>query len=336
MRRVGGWILVGVAVAAMAGGGWVALKPLLRRETLVVGFFRADAGRDPSNDALYSGAAFALEEAGGKAGGFHVVLVEPKPTDAPLPGVWIGTSEALQQHGDHQPRPFLVSLLETLPRPVAGQLQILPGCAEVGRAAAAWSVSSGARRIFLLRERGSARSTRIAEAFEAAGKVAAQESLEATLGATGRRELVTRIMAAAPDLVFYSGEDAPYGTSEALFTELRTRGYAGTLIMADGDPEVSFLAVPSRVPDGTLLLSPIGPPSASFAARYEPATKRHAGPHGWIGYLGMKAALEVIDRTGSTQIKDLRSTAARLPADAAPCALYVARDGKFVFLQNLK
>jgi ABC-type branched-subunit amino acid transport system substrate-binding protein len=148
--------------------------------------------------------------------------------------------------------------------------------------------------------------------------------------------LLDRVLREKPDLVFYAGEAAPYGRAFELFEGLRKRGYAGRLAMGDADPEVSFLAVPARVVEGTLLISAIGPPSPEFAAAYEPATGRRAGPHAWPGYLLMKAVLAGIDRAGSCHGDKLRPAFAKDPSKPRPCALYVARSGKFEFLQDLR
>jgi hypothetical protein len=148
--------------------------------------------------------------------------------------------------------------------------------------------------------------------------------------------LIGRVLSQAPDLIFFSGEDAPYGTAESVFKELRAKGYTGKLVMAEADPEVSFLAVPCRVPESTLLISPIGPPSKEFAATYEPATGRHAGPHGWVGYQAMKAALDVIDRAESSGFVGFQAIVDRMPPVPRSCYLYSLRGGKFEFVQELK
>jgi len=98
------------------------------------------------------------------------------------------------------------------------------------------------------------------------------------------------------------------------------------LVTVDVDPEVSFLAFPSRFPPGTLLISTISPPSAEFAAKYEPATGRKAGPHAWPGYLAMKAALEVLDRTAFPRLGRPRAIDRRNSTDASVHALYVVKE----------
>lgn len=330
MRRAGGWILGAVVVAAMAGGAWIALRPLYTRQQLYIGYFRSSAGRDPSNDAMFSGAQFALDEAGRKAGRFKLEFVESKPIYSKMPPVWIGTSEAMLELGDHRPYGLRICLMDTLPKKVDPQVRILAGYAEQGRAAARWAQSTGAK-VLLLCDQASPRGAVVSEAFSAA-----LETPDEHVIPDKRADLVARMLAHAPGVVFYSGEDAPYATAESVFKELRAKGYTGKLLMAEADPEVSFLAVPCRVPEGTLLISPIGPPSKEFAAKYEPATGRHAGPHGWVGYQAMKATLDLLDQMDSLQAEEFERVLAQRKPLQTPCFLYEVRSAKFEFVQELK
>ena len=72
MKRAGGWLLGLLAAAAMIGGGWFALRNVLFSPTVIVVLMRdGDAHTVPAN-ALFRGAAFALEEREGRAGKFKV------------------------------------------------------------------------------------------------------------------------------------------------------------------------------------------------------------------------------------------------------------------------
>jgi ABC-type branched-subunit amino acid transport system substrate-binding protein len=226
--------------------------------------------------------------------------------------------------------------MATLPRNVDGQRCILAGFARQGAAAGSWVRASGTRSVLLLRDAASLRGCSIADGFVRSMAFVRMEALDSFEDPGKRAALIRRILANPPGIVFYSGEDAPYGTSEALFSELRANGYAGTLVMGEADPEVSFLALPCRVPEGTYLVSPIGPPSPAFASAYEPATGRHAGPHGWVGYLAMKATLEVLEQATTGKAEELQAIARRLPPLRPSCALYVVRNGAFEFVQELK
>ena len=66
------------------------------------------------------------------------------------------------------------------------------------------------------------------------------------------------------------------------------------------------------------------------------------GPHVTAGYYAMKAALEAIDLANSAEPDELRRAATRLPyfdargrAALRKCALYVARNGRFEFVELL-
>ncbi len=336
MRRAGGWVLGFVVVAAMAGGGWLGLRPVFTRETVTIGYFRSAIGRDPSNDAMFSGAQFALQEAGGRAGRFKVEFADFKTPYSKLPMVWIGTSDALREGGDVQPEPLRISLMDSLPQFEAEYVHVLATYDEQGRAAGRWAKSSGARFVFLLTENPITKGGGIYDGFRREYPGASPAHVDPADAATRWRDLVGRIVDFAPDLIFYTGEEAPYGLAEGLFTALREKGFAGRVAMAERDPEVSFLALPCRVPEGTMLISPIGPPSKEFAAKYEPATGRHAGPHGWVGYQAMKSALDILERMNNLPFKDFPEVVDRMPPTRPPCFLYAARNGRFEFVQKLE
>lgn len=330
MRRAGGWILGLLVAAAMAGGGWIGLRPILNRETLVVRFVRGE--RDPSSDAMLSGLRFALDEVGGKAGPCRIELLETSQQPGRQGTVFISVCDPFLIEARVQEPDFGVPIKRggTGPEPI----RVLPTLRELGEAAAAWVLASGATRTVLLCDEKNRFSQDIADGYDERSRpVPARLD---TMGEEGTPALLDRVLLEKPDLVFYAGEAAPFGRAFELFEGLRKRGYAGRLVMGDADPEVSYLAVPARVVEGTILISPIGPPSAEFAAAYEPATGRHAGPHAWPGYLMMKALLAGIDRTGSCHWDKLRAAFEKDPPKPRPCALYVARDGKFAFLQDLK
>jgi hypothetical protein len=343
MRRAGGWILGLIIVAAMAGGGWFALRRVLSREPATIILLRTENARGPTSDAIVRGAQFALREWGGRAGGFQIQLIENGqgiPAGAP---VWIGTSEALLLQGDVQPVPFFVSVLDTHPAEPTGCFRMIPGCNRQGRAAAAWAKKSKAVRAFLLRDRPSLRSGAIAAAFESAASELGLPVEGPVDSSLDQPALLNRILASNPDLVFYSGEEAPYSTSHAIFSALREKGFAGTLVMGEADPEVSFLATRPDLVEGTYLVSPFAPPPPELAGHYFKFAGTRPGPHVTAGYFAMKATLEAIDRAGSIDPADLRRAVTKLPyfdaegkAALRPCALYVARNGKFEFVENLK
>jgi len=312
MRRAGGWVLGVVAVAAMAGGTWLAFRPILNRETLSVYYERGERG--PTDDAILSGLEFAVREAGGRAGGCALKL-ETKDAGNPSIRFRIFSSDAV--------------LLEArIEDPEGSEVRFRCFVEEerLVHSAAAWAAAAGNRSAVLLD------SSRYQKEFEAAGL----NVLGTTPFVNDPVIMSERILRWKPDLVFYDGEKAPYHTTFELFDGLRKRGYQGTLLTIDGEPTVSFLAAPTDVVEGTLLVSPIPPPSREFADVYEPATARHAGPHAWPGYLLGKAILGVINEAGSARGADLISACRGHPPRVYPSVLYQFKEGKFVFVQELK
>jgi len=336
MGRTAGGVLGIAAVAAIAGAGWLAMRPLRNRETLTLVVNRGL--RDPSSDAMVSGMRFALAEAGNRAGMFRIELMEARHSFPAHARVCINLGSApLIETGIEEPGTgvTLDSADPPLPlRPVAD-------AREVGLAAGRWASETGSRTPVLLRNRNHPVSFIIARAFQegaAPERPPLDEELEegASDYPARLKTLVEQTIAAHPDLVFYSGEEAPYGRAFEMFDALRKGGFAGRLAMGDSDPEVSFLAIPTPVVEGTFLVSPIGPPSPGFAAAYEPATGRRAGPHAWPGYVAMNELLRVLDQATSgnrAHLAGLFNHAVRPPH---PPALYQFKEGRFVFVRELK
>jgi hypothetical protein len=184
-------------------------------------------------------------------------------------------------------------------------------------------------RVFLLRDPLSIRSSLIAAAFEKTPNESGLQIIGPADPTEEWRGLVDRVIGSKAEAVFYSGEEAPYLTGYKVFQALRARGFDGPLAQAEADPEVSFLATPPTLLEGSYLVSPFAPGP-------------HVGPHVNAGYFAMKAALEAIDRANSVEPEALRRAAAKLPyfdaqgrAALRKCALYVAKDGVFEFVRVL-
>lgn len=323
-RRAGGWILALLVVGAMAGGGGFALRRTFNRELVTVVMVQSPSDRGPTGKAILRGAGFALEETGRRAGRYRVSLHEREPvTQSSLPDTvvaWIGTSEALLSRGHQQGRPFQVSVFDTHPADPCWERQ--------GACAARWAKKIGRARATLLHDSESLTSRAIGAAFETAARaqgVQVEGPLDATL------ENIDRILASKPDLIFYSGEEAPYVTATKIFAALREKGFAGRLATGEADPEVSYLATRTGPVDGTYLVSPFAPASPDLAARmgFVP------GPHVTAGYDAMKRVLDTIDRADSVAEDDLHRVAAALQT-TRPCALYVAKNGVYEFVELLE
>lgn len=332
MKRAGGWILGLVAVAAMGAGGWWALRGAFNRETVGILFLESGRGPGPTSRAVWRGAEFALAEATGRAGRYRVEMRDSVVTDElGTMAAWIGTSEALVYQGQLQTRPFFLSVIDTHPHTPQIGFRVMPGCDRQGRTAAAWTMKAGATRVALLVEKGSLRSRAIAEAFEASIPLV-RPPFDAAV------ESVDAVLASKPDLVFFSGEEAPYSTTFKIFSALRAKGFRGPLVTAEADPEVSFLATRPDLVEGSYLVTPFAPAPRELTVRMTSTP----GPHVTAGYLAMKAALRAIDRADSIDPAALLRAAAQLPefdpsgASTRPCAIYVARNGIFEFVEELK
>jgi hypothetical protein len=337
MKRAGGWLLGLLIIASLAGGGWFALRRVFIRETVSVFLLQTDESRDPTTQALNRGILAALQECGERAGKYRVQYIAFKPEDAWNAAVWIGTSESLLLKGDNPVFPLFISAFDTHPWDPSNCFRVTPGCERQGLAAAIWAKKSGAARVFLLREAGSRRSEAIAAAFFKAARDRGITVLN-ELYTSPAQTLSDLVLAAKPDLVFYTGEEAPYGSAYRHFSALRASGFVGPFLMGDADPEVSFLATRPDLVDGTYLVSPFAPAPPELAQ----AMGVTPGPHVTAGYFAMKAALEAIDRANSIDPEELRRAAATLPyfdaqgkAALRKCALYRVRDNTFEFVELL-
>ena len=330
-RRAGGWILALLVVGTMGGGGWFALRRALHREDAVIALLIDPNGPYPTRQALERGASFALEQAGHRAGKYRLTIsaIFPGLSDLSSPvAAWVGPGEALLSRGHLQGRPFSVSIFDTHPTEPQDWYPVTPGWSQQGAAAARWARKTGASRVFLIRDAGSLRSKAIAAAFE---KAAAAQGLAMTGAADATMENVGRILISEADLVFFSGEEAPYALTTRLFKALREKGFSGSLVSGEADPQVSFLATRPDLLEGTYLVSPFAPAPPELAARM----KSVPGPHMTAGYVAMKAVLEAIDHANSIKEEDLHRAWAARTFPLRPCALYVARNGLFEFVEPL-
>jgi hypothetical protein len=337
MRRAGGWILGVTIVAAMGAGAWMAFRPILKRETLTIQVSRGS--RDPSSDALISGMTFALNRAGDRAGGYHLRLQQSSVPHEPNtrsyhPPLSINVGET-----NLVTAMFLVQHFGPENMVTTAELQVVPDMKGLGRAAAHWARETKAGRITVFDDRETSTleaQDDFIDTFDTMTEDLRVWTVSRAVWVDKRSPIVERVLATKPDLVVYARETAPYGQAFELFDALRKKGYRGLLAMTDSDPEVSYLAVPTEVVDGTFLLSTIGPPSKEFAEAYEPATGRHAGPHAWPGYLLMNAVIDLFERSRSNKSEDLYAALMAGPATLRPCALYQFKEGRFVFIQDLK
>ena len=336
MKRHGGWLLALLVIAAMGGGGWFVLRRTLFAETVTVVLMRDGIAHTVPADALFRGAAFALQEREGRAGKFKVRLVEdaPEPSDHPGTAAWIGSSEAMNLKNNYAPVSF--SAYEVIPWEHGGY-PITPGAVQIGADAATWIKRKIGPRVALITDRDVQATHFISKGFITAAK---EQNLEIVreVEAT-HKDLVAVILESRPDAVFYTGEKAPYGTTFKLFSALRQNGFKGALVAGDANPEVSFLATRPDVVEGSFLVSPFAPAPADLAARMGTVP----GPHVTAGYFAMKLALETLDQANSIEQEEMNKAIQKLgyfapPYDRPlrPGALYVAKDRLFRFVEELK
>ena len=330
MKRAGGWLLGVLVVVAMAAGGWFALRRTLFAETVTVVLMRT-GNSDPTMKALSRGAAAALAERSGRAGRFRVRLHEADPdTDLPEKTViWIGTSEGMNLKNDFHAT-LKVAAFDVDPWRNLGATSLSVTLPQLGDLAAGWAKKSNAARVLLIRDKESTHSMFIADRF-----IKEARRLGLTLVAdrsAAEPDLTEQILSARPDLVFFSGEKAPYGTAKKIFGPLREKGFAGPLVMAEADPEVSYLATRPDLVEGCYLITPFAPAPPDVAARMQTTQ----GPHVTAGYFAMKAVLDILDQADSSDEVELRRAATRVPNLARPCAVYVARSNLFRFVEELK
>jgi hypothetical protein len=335
VKRAGGWTLGVLVITAMAGGGWFALRKVLFSPTVVVVLMRDDHAHTVPADALFRGAAFALQEREGRAGKFKVRLVEgaPDETENPRTAAWIGSSESINLKINYAPISF--SAYEVIPWEHGGYF-ITPGAARIGSDAATWIQRKFGPRVALITDRDVQAGHFISKGFITAAKDLNLEIVRE--GEAAHKDLVGEILQSRPDAVFYTGEQAPYGTTFKLFSALRLNGFKGALVAGDADPAVSFLATRPDLVEGSFLISPFAPAPADLAARMGIVP----GPHVTAGYFAMKTALETLDQADSIEQDDLFKAIQKLgsfgPNDRPlrPGAVYVARNGLFQFVEELK
>ncbi len=154
--------------------------------------------------------------------------------------------------------------------------------------------------------------------------------------------LADEILEQKPDLVFFSGDDTPHGKVQEMMATLHARGYTGSIMIADSCGIDSFLEMPARLTEGTLLVSPLPPAPAEFAAAYKAAVGVAPGPHVYTGYLAARTVLETLERPGVKDRESLRAALETLPVfnenggSTRGCSGYAVRGGKFEFVEFLK
>ena len=129
----------------------------------------------------------------------------------------------------------------------------------------------------------------------------------------GRTALVDRILAARVDLVFYSGEEAPYVTGTGGVLGPARKRFQGCPPHRGSGSRGFLPQVRTRLVDGSYLVSAFAPPPQAFAEGYAAQMGTSPGPHVTAGYFAMKAALEAIGQAQTIDPGELRRAAGKLP-----------------------
>lgn len=319
MKQSGVWIVAAVAFLGMAFASLLVLRPLIFRDQVRVVFVESDLDPCPSSDAMRMGFLFAIVERDGKAGRYKVESVLAKRYRAML-SLKNDESEPVFSDGNRAPNIVSVITFQDLPEGVQNPFltiaclqpdnasgkgpHVLPTLEQQGVAAARWAKRSGVRKVRILGE-----NERLRRAFEA--------------------EAGALVGDGEPDLVFFTGEELPYGDATKAFRDLKQKGFRGRFLIADLLPRVSPLDAPGPLEDGCLLVSPLTPPPPQFQAPFEAFAGKRLGPHVYAGTLAGRAVLDALERRRGEEPLQIV-----LPEQ--PCGLYVAKNGAFEFVEALR
>jgi branched-chain amino acid transport system substrate-binding protein len=130
---------------------------------------------------------------------------------------------------------------------------------------------------------------------KASGKVVARETV--AQGEQDFSSLVSRVKAAKADAVVWT---AYYGDGALLTKQLRQAGYAGAIILGDGNNSPEFLQIAGEAGDGAYLMSPpvleTLPNAKAFTQDYKQAAGRDPGAFAALSYDAASLAADAINR----------------------------------------
>lgn len=119
---------------------------------------------------------------------------------------------------------------------------------------------------------------------------------------------VTKVIAAKPDALFYSGY---YAEGSLFVKQLRAAGYTGKIIVPDGVKDPAFIDTAGQAAEGTIVTCPCVPPEKAtgdfnFAEEYNKAFKREAGTYSAEAFDAANIFLAGI-KAGKTTRKDMEA-----------------------------
>ena len=177
--------------------------------------------------------------------------------------------------------------------------------------AVGWMTRLGLRRLAIVHD-GTSFPTTLAQATAAAarssGDLTVTAELELSQGAPSYNRIAEAVIAGRAEVVYYTGY---YAEANQLVKDLRTRGYAGKIVVGDGATDGPLLrnltAAQSKDVYGTALLFPeFMPELADWSARYRAAYGTAPGPSTVEAYDAVTVALDAIRRAGSVDHEAVR------------------------------
>ncbi len=331
MQRFSPRILIGVAIAGMLAGAWLALKPVFFREQIViVSLLQRKHEGQPVADAVEEGIQLALEECGHRAGRFRVVeerrefqwamdavaglyegaeaaIENPKVVAVIGPSNYYGTSIAARLN---RAGLLTVSPDERVPeltrrgfgnnyapecyRPSGERTFFRTVSSEdvVERGAAEWASKHGARTVTVL---GDNESQIRGDVFLRAATERGLKTVGDESQDSARAGTATRILQNRPDLVYLRGERTN-GWAQTLI-EAQKGGWPGTILVR-GQHAARFFITGTPLPDNVYVVARAAPPpdfARAFAARFG----RPSQPEHYYGYSAARAVVEAVERVGS-------------------------------------
>lgn len=330
MNRAGAGVLLAIAVLGMLSGGWVALKPHLRRQKLTL-VSNVPAG--PQADAFGRGVKLALEEHDFRAGGFRLDHTN-------LPSIFFPTP-ALGHASVRLPwiYPWLLPL-----QPPAGDSGLFrssdPDVRE-GALAACRARAAGARSAYviwdyagLIPDHGGASFLLIDESSSDGFRRAARKDGISIAGEEllprhdfEYRHLVARVTRWKTDVVYI---DSP-GQGGRLVRDLRAKGYRGRIRLSGRAVGADFFPVAGRAANGVeVTWGLVPPPPADFDARFRAWFGLPADPQAHFAYARARESLQAMRNTRDVKDVELALQAVLDPiVGEGPIGVFAARDGRF-------
>jgi branched-chain amino acid transport system substrate-binding protein len=191
--------------------------------------------------------------------------------------------------------------------------------------AVGWMVRLGGRRLAIIQDGTSFPATlaeATANAARGSGRLTVIDELRLSQGAPSYNRIAEQVIAGRADIVYYTGY---YAEANQLIKDLRTRGFAGKIVVGDGATDGPLLrdltAAHRENVYGTSLLFPeFMPELADWSERYRAAYGSAPGPSTVEAYDAVTVAVDAIRRAGGTGHEAVRKAISTtdMPALSGP------------------